>query len=238
MRRAELEEFLSRSLDDDRLSRGERQVFKELLDDMSPDVHEQQVLLHRAFELARERLHDGRDRALVDWIEEVVKVLRPAAGRPEGGGPLAGLRQAEAWFTPSERALSRLCSLLANCRKSIELCMFTITHDQLAEALLAAWKRRVKVRIVTDDEKSHDLGSDVHRLQRAGIDLRMDSSPAHMHNKFAVLDAELLVTGSFNWTRSAVSMNQESFLVTPDPVLVQAHHEEFERLWGRFSNLP
>lgn len=234
MRRSELERFLLESLDDDRLSRGERQVLKALLAELDPDDHEQQVLLHRAFELAQERLFDGRDRVLIDWLEEVVKVLR-LSGDPSADGRPAD-RVAEAWFTPSKRAVGRLRGLMANCRHSLDVCVFTITHDDLAEELLNAKQRRVRVRILTDDDKSHDLGSDVSRLSRAGIEVRMDDSPAHMHNKFVVLDERLLVTGSFNWTRSAATANQESFIVTDDPTLVSAHLKEFERLWIQFAN--
>lgn len=233
MRRSELERFLLQSLDDDRLSRGERQVLQALLAELDPDTHEQQVLLHRAFALAAERLFDGRDRVLVDWLEEVVKVLRPTQETAAGGG---AERVAEAWFTPSRRAIGRLRGLMANCRHRLDVCVFTITHDDLAEELLMAQRRKVAVRILTDDEKSHDLGSDVHRLERAGIEVRMDDSPAHMHNKFVVLDERLLVTGSFNWTRSAATANQESFIVTDEPALVGAHLEEFERLWAQFAS--
>ncbi len=233
MRRSELERFLLQSLDDDRLSRGERQVLQALLAELDPDSHDQQVLLHRAFELAGERLFDGRDRVLVDWLEEVVKVLRPSDSvHADAAEPVA-----EAWFTPSERAVGRLRGLMANCRQRLDVCVLTITHDDLAEELLIAHRRKVKVRILTDDEKSHDLGSDVHRLERAGIEVRMDDSPAHMHNKFAVMDERLLVTGSFNWTRSAATQNQESFIVTDEPTLVSAHAKEFERLWVQFAGV-
>ncbi len=232
-RQAQLDEFLLRSLDDERFSRGERHVFRELLGDLRPDAHDQQVLLRRAFGLAAERLVDGRDRPLIEWLEEVVKVLRTADG-PAG---TAGAEEAvaEAWFTPSARALGRLCGLLANCRKSVDVCVFTITHDELAEQLLAAHQRKLPVRVVTDDDKAADLGSDIARLARAGIEVRMDSSAAYMHNKFALLDDRLLVTGSFNWTRSAATENQESFIVTDQRALVSAHRQEFERLWQHFE---
>ena len=100
--------------------------------------------------------------------------------------------------------------------------------------VLATHARGVKVRIITDDEKSHDLGSDVDRLRAAGIPCKMDvGNAAHMHHKFALFDARRLMNGSFNWTRSASEQNEENLIVTADPVLVAAFTERFEWLWQR-----
>ena len=41
-----------------------------------------------------------------------------------------------------------------------------------------------------------------------------------MHHKFALFDGRRLMTGSFNWTRSASEQNEENLIVTADPVLV------------------
>jgi mitochondrial cardiolipin hydrolase len=92
------------------------------------------------------------------------------------------------------------------------------------------------VRIITDDEKSHDLGSDIDRLRAAGISSKMDvGNAAHMHHKFALFDGKRLMTGSFNWTRSASEQNEENLITTPDPVLVAAFQARFDDLWARMT---
>jgi cardiolipin hydrolase len=87
------------------------------------------------------------------------------------------------------------------------------------------------VRVITDDEKALDLGSDVTALARAGVPVRTDPSPAHMHHKFAVFDRERLLTGSYNWTRGAARDNGENIIVTADPRLIERFARYFERLW-------
>ncbi len=230
---AQLERFLSESLDDKRLSRGEKRVLSQLVEELNPDLHEHRVILSKAFDLARTKLADPRDGAILDWLHEVVKVLRPASDNPPLDSPVS--RTMEAWFTPGLRAVGRLRGLMGNCRKTLDVCMFTITHDDLAESLLNAQKRKVRVRIITDDEKVNDLGSDIRRLEQHGIEIRTDSSPAHMHHKFAIFDGSIMVTGSFNWTRAAVEYNQDSFIVTDEEALVKSHVKEFEHLWAEFS---
>ena len=94
----------------------------------------------------------------------------------------------------------------------------------------------MQVRIITDDEKARDAGSDIDQLQMVGIPCKMDvGNPAHMHHKFALFDGQRLMTGSFNWTRSASEQNEENLIVTTDRSLVVAFASRFESLWGRLQ---
>jgi phosphatidylserine/phosphatidylglycerophosphate/cardiolipin synthase-like enzyme len=56
-----------------------------------------------------------------------------------------------------------------------------------------------------------------------------------MHHKFALFDGQLLLNGSFNWTRSASLNNEENLLVTDNVVLVRSYQQQFELLWLRFA---
>jgi phosphatidylserine/phosphatidylglycerophosphate/cardiolipin synthase-like enzyme len=87
------------------------------------------------------------------------------------------------------------------------------------------------VRILTDQDKSSDLGSDIKRFHDAGVSVRVDRSPYHMHHKFAVFDARTLLTGSYNWTRTANEFNQENVLVTDDSHFVETYSAVFHQLW-------
>jgi phosphatidylserine/phosphatidylglycerophosphate/cardiolipin synthase-like enzyme len=143
---------------------------------------------------------------------------------------------AEALFFPSDQSFDRVIQYLEAIKKSVEVCMFTITDDRLTKELLRAHRRGAVVRIITDDEKSLDLGSDISELKQAGIPVRMDHSTAHMHHKFVVLDGQVLLTGSFNWTRAASHDNQENVIITNEQVLVKAFQAEFDRLFVSFAN--
>jgi phosphatidylserine/phosphatidylglycerophosphate/cardiolipin synthase-like enzyme len=125
--------------------------------------------------------------------------------------------------------------LLSGARRSVEICVFAITDDRLSSAILDAHRRGVKIRVITDDEKATDLGADAKRLAEAGIALRMDRSIYHMHHKFALFDDSLLLTGSYNWTRSAADSNQENFIVSGDSRLIKPFSQLFEKLWREFA---
>jgi phosphatidylserine/phosphatidylglycerophosphate/cardiolipin synthase-like enzyme len=52
-----------------------------------------------------------------------------------------------------------------------------------------------------------------------------------MHNKFAVVDGTILLTGSYNWTASAFRESHENLVVTSERRLVAAFKTRFEKLW-------
>jgi mitochondrial cardiolipin hydrolase len=101
--------------------------------------------------------------------------------------------------------------------------------------LIDLHKKGVKVRIITDDDQSASNGSDVQRMRKEGIPIEMDSTPYHMHNKFAVIDGVLLLNGSYNWTTTANTKNNENMIVTNNKSLVQQFSSQFENLWKEFS---
>ena len=110
-----------------------------------------------------------------------------------------------------------------------------MTNNKLAQAIIEAFDRGVKVRIITDDEKCEDKGSDVYRLWEAGLDVKTDSSVNHMHNKFAIIDNAIILTGSYNWTVSASSKNQENILIMESKIIVDRYNHEFTKLWNQFK---
>lgn len=224
----EMDAILQDTLDDLRLSRSERKALTAVLAEHAQEAQTRALFRHRAFELARQQMHDPRDKAVLDWLEEVAKAL--AASANDDAPKLA-----EAHFSPGDDCRRRILSLCRHSRRSIDVCVFTITDDTIAHALLEAHERGVRLRVITDDDKSGDIGSDIARLARAGIEVRLDHSEHHMHHKFALFDGTYLLTGSYNWTRSAASSNEENVVVSDDPRLVGAFGETFESLWQTFG---
>lgn len=225
MRPQQLCEILKQTLDDRRLSRSERSALDRIFDHVEPT--EQSLAHYRsiACDLARDSMSDPHAKAVIDWLEDVVKLLvkQSAAG---GGSAVA-----ETHFSPGEHCPRRIAGLFGSARRTVEICVFTITDDRISRAIREAHQRGVQVRIVTDDEKATDPGSDVERLEAAGIPVRVDRSADHMHHKFAVFDRKLLLTGSYNWTRSAATSNEDNFLITGDRRFVEPFSELFEKLW-------
>ena len=70
---------------------------------------------------------------------------------------------------------------------------------------------------------------------RLGIKVTIDNTRHHMHHKFAVFDQRTLLTGSYNWTRSAAKHNDENILVTHNRRIAERFQSEFNRLWDELQ---
>ncbi len=151
------------------------------------------------------------------------------APRREGDGTAA------AAFSPGKDCLQRITGQLRGAEETADICVFTITDDRISREILGAFERGVRVRVLTDNDKAWDRGSDIDKLRGAGVPVRVDQSDAHMHHKFAVFDERYLLTGSYNWTRSAAMANHENVVLTDDAGLVRAFARTFENLWEAFA---
>ncbi|HGE2347184.1 phospholipase D-like domain-containing protein [Pseudomonas aeruginosa] len=223
-----LDRQLRDSLADLKLSNEERDELRQLGSELAPD--QVRFLRNRAFDLVRELVlleGQGERIAALKWLEQVVRTLEVTAAPPRS--------RASAYFSPGEECRRKIRELCRQARQSLDICVFTISDDQLSAEILACHRRGVPVRIISDDDKQFDEGSDIHALREAGVPLRIDDSPFHMHHKFALVDGAWLLNGSFNWTRSASVNNEENLLVTDDAVLIGAYRREFEELWGRYA---
>ncbi|XP_068448061.1 mitochondrial cardiolipin hydrolase [Clinocottus analis] len=132
-----------------------------------------------------------------------------------------------------ETSLSRLLRSVLSATSSLDLCVFAFSNMNLSRAVLALHDRGVAVRVLTDRDYVTISGSQIGVLRKAGICARCDASSVHMHHKFALVDGRLLITGSLNWTLTAVQSNTENVVVTEEPDLVRPFAEEFLRLWER-----
>ena len=222
-----LDQQLRESLADLRLSNEERDELRQLGSELSSD--QVRFMRNRAFALARELMREPQNvEPVLKWLEQVIKTLDAAS---------APLRPAiaSAHFSPGEDCLRKIRELCRQARDTVDICVYTISDDRLSEEIIACHRRGIAVRVISDNEKQFDEGSDIQHLIAQGVPLRIDDSPYHMHHKFALFDANLLLNGSFNWTRSASTSNEENLLVIDNAHLVGSYQAEFEQLWKRYA---
>ncbi|KAK2816898.1 hypothetical protein Q5P01_025089 [Channa striata] len=142
----------------------------------------------------------------------------------------------EVLFFPSEMA----CMEHIFTPSSPYSCMCSLPHGVETSSLVffvtsSLHRKGVTIRVLTDKDYAAITGSQIGVLRRAGICVRCGVGSVHMHHKFAVIDGRLLITGSLNWTLTAVQSNMENILVTEEPDLVQPFIKEFRRLWNHYD---
>ena len=230
MKNQQLDKILRHTLEDFRLTRGERRMLSNTLAELGSAEPQLAVLRARAFDIAREHISNvdrAQTAAVIEWLEEVVKVMQPA----KPGREIAD----EAYFSPENDCARKIIELLGRARAKIDICVFTISDDRISDAIVQAHAAGTALRIISDNDKALDGGSDIARFQRLGIPVRLDRTEHHMHHKFAVFDDTFTVTGSYNWTHSAAKYNMENFIVTHDERLTRRFSQLFKKLWGELE---
>jgi phosphatidylserine/phosphatidylglycerophosphate/cardiolipin synthase-like enzyme len=139
--------------------------------------------------------------------------------------------QVEVLFSPDDNVADRILDLIDAAVGDIEFAAFSLTSDVIAEHILEASARGVRVSGVVETTQSGGLGAEYENLRHAGLDVRLDANPFNMHHKFLVIDRQLVVTGSYNFTLSAEESNDENVLILYDPGIAGVYAEEFARIF-------
>ncbi len=140
--------------------------------------------------------------------------------------------QTQVYFSPNGGCQEAVVSEINKAQKSIDIAMYSLTSRDIAQALVEAKERHVKIRIVLDKAQKNERYSKSRYLISKGLDVKYDLGPGLMHNKFAVIDGQEVLTGSFNWTASADKRNEENLLVITDKELSGKYSERYERIWA------
>ena len=138
-------------------------------------------------------------------------------------------------FSPLGHCDQVMVSWINTAQKTLDGAIYGLTDDAIAQALINARKRGVVVRLVHDKTQAAGKKDVTLVLTQAGIPVHIQrgSDGGILHDKFLVIDAKYVLTGSFNWTANATQKNDENFVVLDDQAA--KFETEFERLWSRLN---
>ncbi len=216
---------LALSLTDLKFSRKEKQDLRSFIAEQELSLEDLCDLRDIAFAMAQ----DSCDHKAVAWLDGITHVITNHRTQAMKA------RHSEVLFSPRDDCPARIQSLIRDVKKALNICVFTITDDVITQEIIGAHKRGLEVRVITDNEKAEDRGSDVFRIIDSGVPVALDRD-GHMHHKFAVFDGELSITGSYNWTKSAARHNHENILISGDPKVASALNREFDLLWQTYGS--
>ncbi len=177
------------------------------------------------------------------WPDNPPTVTRPVA-TPAGANPAGAT---SGWYdlhftTPEQTASVRnptggvpgaIIATLDDAQVSIDLAVYQFNWEPLAEALLAAQARGVRVRLVTDTDAM--LEEVVQQLVAAGLPVVEDARSAIMHDKFVIIDGASVWTGSMNFTHSDAYRNDNNFIHIRSTRLAQNYTREFEEMFAGYD---
>lgn len=113
---------------------------------------------------------------------------------------------------------------------SVDIAVAWFTDWDIMQVLLDLLEKDVRVRILFyDDHINNSCKTYFQRLYDKGAEIR--STKDLMHNKFCIIDKEIVINGSYNWTSNAKWNNHENIQITFNVELSRLFSNEFDRLF-------
>ncbi len=139
------------------------------------------------------------------------------------------------FFSPRGLIRDTIIKTINSSEKSIDVAVLIFTTGEIAEALYKAKERGVKIRIIIDQRQQKKRYPVLEFLKEEGFDLQFlkGNVGGFMNHTFAIFDARVLVTGSYNWTEYAEKFNYENAIFIDEPDVVKRFQEEFESLYNK-----
>lgn len=122
----------------------------------------------------------------------------------------------EACFTPAENCRQKIIDTVINAKESILVQAYYFTVLKIAEALVNAKEKGVQVKVILDKGQISDKNVVIPYLRKNKIDVYIDYKPAIAHSKLIVIDNEVVIGGSYNYTDNAASRNAENVTIIKD----------------------
>lgn len=138
------------------------------------------------------------------------------------------------YFSPHGGARAAIVARLAAATDTVEVMALTFNDSVLYDAVLAAHRRGLAVRMVVDDAQRRGVPA---QLAALGVPVRFDDRHALLHDKVMVIDARTVITGSYNFSAAAEEHNAENLLVVDDPALAARYHAHWAEHWGHAGAL-
>ena len=136
-------------------------------------------------------------------------------------------------FSPKGGCSTLAIQTINKAEHTIEAAIYCFNAESIADALIAAHKRGVQVRIVADRSQRNVKNGQLARLYRKKIPIRLASGVKIMHNKTLVIDGRWVLTGSFNWTRPAEQNNAENLLCIKSDELSKQYQNDWQKHWKK-----
>jgi phosphatidylserine/phosphatidylglycerophosphate/cardiolipin synthase-like enzyme len=140
----------------------------------------------------------------------------------------------EVYYAPDDAPLDRLATLYGHAKRYLYVAVYGLTSPRAVEAMVAAKKRGVDVRLITDRQRTEDVKqrAALQTLHLAGIPILVNEHDGLMHLKQVVIDDEVNTSGSMNHTTSGNRYNDERLDVVTDHAISVKAREKFLAMWN------
>ncbi len=143
----------------------------------------------------------------------------------------------ESYFAPEDQVADRLVALLGEAEDSIRFMAFSFTDDRLGSEMIRQHEAGLTVQGVFEGRNADPVYSEFGRMSdlEPRMDVRLDGNTYMMHHKVIIVDNDAVVLGSFNFSESADTVNDENLLIIYDRGINSLYRAEFRRIYREAS---
>ena len=141
----------------------------------------------------------------------------------------------EIYFSPDDSVGTHLLELLQGAQESIYFMDYSFTSSDLGDAIIERAGVGITVSGVMDaGQVASNSDTEYNAFLAAGLDVRLDGNTGGlMHHKVIIIDRSIVVTGSYNFTSSAETLNDENVVILFDPDAAAQFLDEFQRVYDQ-----
>ena len=142
-------------------------------------------------------------------------------------------RDIDVCFSPGNGCDDLIVRSLRKAKRSIYVHAFSFTSEKIANTLIDMHNKGILVTVLYDKSSNKSKHSKIPLLHKSGINVKQDLARGYAHNKIMIIDQEILITGSYNWSMSAENRDAENLLFIRDQFLINKYIVNW---YNRLSN--
>lgn len=143
-----------------------------------------------------------------------------------------GTSELDIYFSPEDKPRDEILRVLGEAESEVRFMAFSFTDEAIGTALITADNRGVEISGVIETFQSDGTGSQYERLRRNRLDVKRDGNGGVMHHKVMIIDRQIVIMGSYNFTASAYRDNDETLVIINDSAVAAEFLAEYERVWA------
>lgn len=151
--------------------------------------------------------------------------------------PLTALAGVEVLFSPRDNINYRIIEAINLSEDCIDIATFDFTSREIADALVNAKKKGLKIRLIVDKKllEDEDIDSQAKHLEEMGFDIKAlkGKGKGVMKNSFVIFDGNLVIVGPYQLTEDKENYNYENAIFLDDHGIVETYQNEFDKLFGK-----
>lgn len=141
-------------------------------------------------------------------------------------------------FAPEADEIQVITAEIAKAERAIRLMVFVFSLEELAQAMLnQAANPAITIEGVFETRNSTADWSQLPALHCAGASIRQDGNRYTLHHKVIIIDEDTVISGSFNFSRSAAESNDENIIIIRDAAIASLYLDEWRRIWAGAEEL-